>query len=982
MTFPSTLERIGNYTFSKCPLLTELSFPGKVWTIGNYAFAGDWALTKLRFEDGTGDLTMGYGAINDSGSYSSNLPMFHNSQLQSLYIGRNIKYDTTPTDNPTQYGYSPFYNQNFLTDVTFSQAGTVTYCKDYLLYCVNNCQELILPESLKSIGNSAFRTMSSLKGIVIPNAVTEMGIYAFAENVAMKSAQLSTSCPWLKEGLFADCDSLEAIVIPPVVTKMDTKMFRNCKSLATVTFEGGAELLEIGYGASQTNYGLFRDCPVETLNLDRWLSYNTEVSTRSPFYSITTLKNLNIGENVSVIDKYMFSYCTGLEEVTLPDNIESVGLWGFRGCSSLKSVQLSQKLSQVADYGFSECTSLDNIVFPESMTSIADNSFSNCTSLKNLDLGTKLMIIGPAAFKGCTALAGVVLPESLYGLGVESFSGCISLPNIAISSGISSVGKQAFQNCTGLQWVSLSDKTTSLGEDSFNGCTGIKYVKSYAEFPPEGLVNFPELVPQNGTLFVPEASIDYYQYSPTWETWLDIRTLNENVMVSSITLDKSEINFKATETSQLTATVGNDDATDKGVIWKVGDEGIATVDNTGLVTAVAVGETDVTAVAADGSGVKAICHVVVVPTLVETITINGDVTTLKKGRTFELSATVAPATATNSDVVWTSSNDAIACIDEAGVVTALLAGDVVITATAADGSGEFDTYALTIIPPTKGDSNDNDQVTITDAVNTANYAVGNEVEVFNFEAADVNADNKITLSDASGTVAEVLNQPVPSVAANVAKMSRAAIPMDLDNLVIDDYSCEVGNTAKVDVALDNTIDYVAMQADITVPEGMELVAVEAGNRAEAYHSLMSHRIDDRTIRIALFDLANTTFADNDEAILSITIKPEQTNCGDIVITNALASDAEANEYVLTSTGGHNSNFGGISNLVGDGNIHIFSNDGGICIYNAQCKDVYVYAIDGVFISRFTADSNVVNRKMQSGVYIVVVDNVVAKVMVK
>ena len=55
-----------------------------------------------------------------------------------------------------------------------------------------------------------------------------------------------------------------------------------------------------------------------------------------------------------------------LEDVFLPDNITSVGMWGFRGCTSLKSVRLSQNLSQIADYGFSECSSLDNVVFPAS----------------------------------------------------------------------------------------------------------------------------------------------------------------------------------------------------------------------------------------------------------------------------------------------------------------------------------------------------------------------------------------------------------------------------------------------------------------------------------------------------------------------------------------------------------------------------------------------------------------------------------------
>ena len=976
---------LGIYAFSNCPAISTLVFPAKTSSIGNYCFHSTPNIVDVTFVDSNKAVTLGYGAKADSFmgiTSDSQMPLFGNSRLQKLYIGRNIDYTLTGdgSTTPGMYGYSPFYYQPFLEDVKFSQTGTVTYCKDYLLYKVNNCKELKLPESLSSIGKYTFAGMTVLNGITIPNKVSTIGTYAFSEDDGLKYAKLSTGCAWLKEGVFNHCDSLEYITIPPVVTKMDTKLFAYCKSLATVTFEGSSDLIEMGYGASQPQYGMFRDCPVETLNLDRWLSYNTEVASRSPFYSIPTLKNINIGENVGVIDKYMFSYCTGLEDLYLPDNIESVGLWGFRGCSSLKSVRFSEKLSQVSDYGFSKCTSLDNVVFPASMTSVADNSFSNCTSLKKLDLGKSLNIIGPAAFKNDVALEGIEIPETLYGLGVEAFANCTSLPNVTIRA-ITSVGKQAFQGCTGLKWVSLSDKTTSLGENSFAGCSGINYIKSYAEFPPEGLVNFVESVPTNGTLFVPENSIDYYQYSPTWETWLDIRPLNENIMVSTVSIDKSEISFKATETAQLIAEVGAEEATDKGILWRTSNADIVTVDGNGLVTAVSVGEASITALAADGSGAKAICHVIVVPTMVESITINSTVTSLKKGRTIELTATVAPATATNSTYTWTTSNPDIATVDSDGIVKALSSGNVDIIATANDGSEVTTSFALTVIPPTKGDSNDNDVVTISDAVNTANYAVGNEVEQFNVEAADVNGDNRISVADASGTVAIVLDQPVQTSSMAKVRALASATDTNSDKLVIDDYSAKIGESASVFVALDNTLDYVALQADVTVPEGMTLDAVNIGNRTEGYHSLAVKRVDDRTMRIALFDINNSNFADNDEAVLELVVKVNETSTGAIEINNILASDAQAHEYVLTAIGGNNSNMSGIDN-VGISNIRIETAVDGINIYNADGCEVAIYAVDGTTLAHFIASSDVESRKVVPGVYVVTAGDKTEKVMVK
>ena len=66
-------------------------------------------------------------------------------------------------------------------------------------------------------------------------------------------------------------------------------MFTNCKSLITATFEDGTDLIEMGYGASNKEYGLFRDCPIESLYLGRWLSYSTkdnsenDAPNRAPF---------------------------------------------------------------------------------------------------------------------------------------------------------------------------------------------------------------------------------------------------------------------------------------------------------------------------------------------------------------------------------------------------------------------------------------------------------------------------------------------------------------------------------------------------------------------------------------------------------------------------------------------------------------------------------------------------------------------------
>lgn len=966
VTFPRQLLSVGNYTYAQCPLLKTLTFPAMLESIGNYAFAECTGLTQLTFKDSGKSVKLGYGARSNSGtSYLDNIPLFGNTNLTYLYIGRNINYTAGE-----KYGYSPFYNQSFLTDVRFSQSGTVSYCKDYLLYKVNNCKTLTLPESLTSIGNWTFRGMAALESIVIPNAVTKMGTYAFADDTSLKSAKLSTSCPWLKEGLFSECNALQSITIPSAVTKMDGYMFTNCKALTSATFEDGTDLIEMGYGASWKNYGLFSDCPLKTLNLGRWLSYNTEVASRSPFYSIDALKSLNIGKNVKVIDKYMFSYCEGLEEVNLPDNITSVNLWGFRGCSSLKSVRLSEKLSQVGDYGFAGCTSLDNVTFPASMTSVASNSFSDCTALRKLDLGQNLLIIGPSAFENDKALEGIEIPSTLYGLGVASFKNCTSLPYVEVKS-ISSVGKEAFMGCTGLKWISLSDKTTSLGENSFAGCNNIAYVKSYATTAPEGLVNFPSEVVTNGTLFVPEGYEDDYTYSATWEDWMNIKPLTENVLVSSITLSQTEANMKATETLPLSATVGSENAVNKSLIWKSSNEAIATVSAEGVITANAVGNATITAIAADGSGVKATCDITVVPTLAESISLDQPTLTLKKKRTAHLVATISPVTTTNKSLTWKSDNPKIATVDNEGNVKTLTAGETTIKVSANDGSGITAECHLTVTAPKVGDSNDDDEVNVVDAVNTVNYILNKVVGIFEFEAADVNKDNHISVSDVTGTTAIILQQPLQAK-ENIAMAKGMNVSDKNENYIV--YS--LPSKYAIDVALDVNSNYTAMQTDIAMTENVDDVNLKLEDAIASTHLLTSSKLNAHTLRVVVYSLSNSTFMDG-RAIFTLTSK-KGVNPADVQFENAVASDAEAKGYGLDA------HFDQTTSIVGvagnDKNVEVVAD--GIVVSGEKGMLVSVYNTAGMLVQsqRLATESMAIN--LPSGVYLVKFNQQVVKVTVK
>lgn len=152
------------------------------------------------------------------------------------------------------------------------------------------------------------------------------------------------------------------------------------------------------------------------------------------------------------------------------------------------------------------------------------------------------------------------------------------------------------------------------------------------------------------------------------------------VPVSSITLDKTTLSLAVGETATLTATVKPDDATDKTVAWSSSDESVASVDN-GKVTALKSGKATITAKC---DGKTAVCAVTVtVP--VSSITIDKTTLSLAIGEFVTLIATVKPDDATDKTVVWSSSDESIAKVDN-GKVTALKIGSATVTATAASFS--------------------------------------------------------------------------------------------------------------------------------------------------------------------------------------------------------------------------------------------------------------------------------------------------------
>ena len=263
-----------------------------------------------------------------------------------------------------------------------------------------------------------------------------------------------------------------------------------------------------------------------------------------------------------------------------------------------------------------------------------------------------------------------ILPDGLETVEVEALAG-VTPERVRLGDSVKTIGARAFADNVQLKYVYIPDSVQSIASDAFEG-SGDATILCQSD--------------SAALAFAQGAGYNYF--------CLDTA---HRLPVSSITLSETAASIIKGNTLALTARVAPSDATDPTLIWTSSDDGVATVSQDGLVTAVELGTAVITCTAADGSGVSASCAVTVTPILVTEISLNANSVNVMLGNQYTLTATVTPANAANRELTWSSSNADVATVLD-GRVTAKAIGTAVITAAATDGSGAQATCTVTVTP--------------------------------------------------------------------------------------------------------------------------------------------------------------------------------------------------------------------------------------------------------------------------------------------
>ena len=784
------------------------------------------------------------------------------------------------------------------------------------------------------------KNYSSLTSINVPSTVTyrnvtyivtEIGEYAFNRTKAT-TAVIPNTVTKINERSFY-WSSLEKIELPTTITELPPRSLAENENLKTVT---GLDNVKI------VRSHAFANSKMAYVSLP-----NVTHIYGAAFYYCTALQSINLGDKLITLGMDdetfgdVFYNCPSLRNITLPATLTEIG--GMLCRNFPVGITITCKASTPPNATDSEYNNFYKAFYKNSTLIVPTSYESKYKSTAPWSYFTKLnpVLVSSISFAKSQQTLEIgksaTVTPTVYPTNATEKEVTYSTSNSNVATVTSSTGIVTGK-AVGTATITATAKDGSGVSGSYTvnvvapALTGIKLDKTAATIKDSETLKLTATLQPTGA----EGTI-------TWtSSYTSIATVDANGLVkgveagsttitakcgsysatckvtvtqtpaASVSLDKTTLSLKATETATLSATVLPENATDKTVKWSTSNSKIATVDANGKVTAIAVGNATITAACGN---LSATCQVTVSATPAASITLNKTAITLKATESETLTANVMPATTTDKTVTWTSSDDKVATVDANGTVTAIAVGKATITATCGSVKAtcavtvnataassitlskttlslkatESETLTATVMPATTTDktvtwTSSDDKVATVDANGKVTaIAVGNAT--ISASCGSVSASCKVTVE----------TTPAESVEINVSSSTLRA--GESTKLVVTVKPSTTTNPSVTYTSSNPSVATVDAEGNVTaVGVGETVITVTCGNVS----STITIKVEPTPAATINLDKTEVNLKATQNITLTATVAPETTTDKTIVWKSADETIATVANGVVTA----------------------------------------------------------------------------------